>query len=250
MKKVVCTAALALVAVMGAYAGGQTVEPAATSDWTGGHIGMNVGGTWQRGTTYFDENFPGFPMTTDSFIVEQSGGVAGAQLGYDWQLGKKTVIGVETDFDWSGLKGTHKDNSVVVGDNPATLTTSQKVTWVGTVRPIFGFLPSHNWLLFATGGFAYGHIRDSANTDFRPNGGTNHYIASREVTQCGWTIGGGGKWKFRKHWSANVLYLYYDLGEAQALALPATSNPPHRVTNKWTSDANVVRLGVDYHFSA
>lgn len=250
MKKMICTAALALVAATGAYAGGQTMEPAAASDWTGGHIGVNAGGTWQRGITTFDENFPGFPMREDTLAVKQRGGVAGVQLGYDWQLGKITVIGVETDFDWSGLKGSHKDNSTLANTNPGTLTTSQKVTWLGTVRPIFGFLPMHNWLLYVTGGFAYGHIKDSADTDFRGNGGTLHYPGSREATQCGWTAGGGGKWKFDKHWSANLLYLYYDLNEGQASGFPApAANPPHFVRYRWTSDANVVRLGVDYHFA-
>lgn len=251
MKKMVCTAALALVAATGAYAGGQTMETAAASDWTGGHIGVNAGGTWQRGITTFDENFTTFAMREDTLVVEQRGGVAGAQLGYDWQLGDKTVIGVETDFDWSGLKGSHSDGSVVVGSSQAIQSTTQKITWIGTVRPILGFLPLHNWMLYVTGGFAYGHIKDNADTDFRQSGGTLHYPASREATQCGWTAGGGGKWKFSNHWSANLLYLYYDLNEGQALGLPAPSaNPPHFVRYKWTSDANVVRLGVDYHFSA
>ncbi len=109
----------------------------------------------------------------------------------------------------------------------------------------------HNWLLYVTGGFAYGHIKDSADIDFRPYGGTLHYPASREATQTGWTAGAGGKWKFHKHWSANLLYLYYDLNEGQATGVPTpTANPPHFVRYRWTSNANVVRLGMDYHFSA
>ena len=251
MKKIVCTAALALVATMGAYAGGQTAEPAAASDWTGGHIGMNVGGTWQRGITTFDENFTTFAMREDTLAVKQGGAVAGAELGYDWQLGEKTVIGVETDFDWSGLRGTHTDGSTLANTTPGILSTTQKITWFGTVRPIFGFLPLHNWLLYVTGGFAYGHIKDNADTDFRETGGTLHYPGSREATQCGWTAGAGGKWKFHKNWSANLLYLYYDLNEGQAFSLPAPStNPPNFVRYRWTSNANVIRLGMDYHFSA
>ncbi len=63
-------------------------------NWTGAYIGINAGYGFGR------SKWDGLPA---SFDVK--GGMAGGQLGYNWQFGQ-FVYGVEGDGDWSDLRGT------------------------------------------------------------------------------------------------------------------------------------------------
>lgn len=248
MKKILCVAGLALAICGSVYAGGQSIEPAApVSSWTGLYVGLNGGYTWANADTDFT-GAGGLVLVPSTVPVHQTGGLFGAQLGYDWQLGEKVVIGMETDIDWSGLKGSSVLNGTANGVGiPDGLTASQKTTYVGTIRPILGFLPMSDWLIYATGGGAYAHMNDSANTVTA----AASYPSSRSVTQWGWAVGGGTEYKFTDTWSGGLMYLFYDLDDVKATgtAVPAGATA-FTVLNRFTSSANVIRADVNYRFSA
>jgi outer membrane immunogenic protein len=75
-------------------------------------IGGNVGGGWgHRDVTYA----PNDPVAGDLFTpghsfetprspsFDVSGVIGGAQLGCNYQFNRNWLVGVETDFDWSGM---------------------------------------------------------------------------------------------------------------------------------------------------
>src|SRR5690242_12114222 len=58
----------------------------------------------------------------------------GLQAGYNWQFSSQWVAGVETDFDWSDIKGTGTSNFKIGGGPtsvgvPSNFTVSQDVKW-------------------------------------------------------------------------------------------------------------------------
>ncbi len=96
-----------------------------------------------------------------------------------------------------------------------------------------------SWLPYVTGGFAWGHVRYTAD-DFQP---TNS--ATGSATATGWTVGGGIEYAITQHWSVKAEYLHIDLGSKTIDALPAFTLR-HLVSVKTT--AEIGRFGVNYRF--
>ena len=194
------------------------------------------------------------------------------QLGYNWQLNRNWVVGLETDFDWSGMKGSGSVSGTAVGPGPTffpfTNTMTERVDWFGTVRARLGYLPTNNLLTYFTGGFAYGRIHDSGNDVFAigilsggpgPTGftcvaaGAPCFSGSSTTTGTGWTVGAGFEYMFVKNWSVKGEYLYVNLGShsltqtAVAVTAPATI-PSSFNANYSTTAFNIARFGLNYHF--
>ena len=62
--------------------------------WTGLYLGVNGGGGWGNST-----------WTGSSTGLQHLGRPVRRQLGYNWQFGQ-TVLGLETDIQWSDIKGS------------------------------------------------------------------------------------------------------------------------------------------------
>ena len=80
--------------------------------WSGAYVGINAG--YGFGKSQWTDSASG--ASTNIFDI--NGGLAGGTAGYNWQSGG-WVYGLETDFDWSGIKG-----SASVGTCGGTCTTS------------------------------------------------------------------------------------------------------------------------------
>ena len=80
--------------------------------WSGWYSGGNVGGGWTRGNVTYSPNDPasvdffgfGNDALGDSF--KSSSAVGGLQMGYNYQFNRNWLVGFETDFDWTGMKGS------------------------------------------------------------------------------------------------------------------------------------------------
>ena len=128
----------------------------------------------------------------------------------------------------------------------------QKLEWFGTFRGRGGFLFSPTMLLYATGGLAYGSLKtDITLGGFTPAGVPVFAAVSGSNTRVGWTIGGGGEWKFSPNWSAKLEYLYMDIGRTSNTAF-LTTGPGTGVGVNLTSRVtdNIFRGGINYQFSA
>jgi outer membrane immunogenic protein len=199
--------------------------------WCGWYIGGNVGGSWGYARSNFSAT--GFPSVfSDS--THPDGVIGGGQLGYNWQFGNNWVIGIETDIQGSG----QRDAVTLAAVGPVTLTQTDKETWFGTTRGRLGFTAGDgNWLLYGTGGVAYGDV-NSAFTLTTPIGSGT---VSDSTTRVGWTAGAGFEYMFLPRWSFKAEYLYMDLGSTN-FALPFT------ITQNVHFYDNIARVGINYHF--
>jgi outer membrane immunogenic protein len=144
-------------------------------------------------------------------VGEPSGLLGGGQVGYNWQSGQ-FVFGAETDIQFSGADDTFAPWKF---SNP----------WFGTLRGRAGVAFS-NVLLYATLGLAYGELK-------------GEFLGLSETkTEVGWAGGVGAEYGFAPNWSARVEYLYMDLA-SRNFSITGTDNGLH---------ANMLRLGVNYHF--
>jgi outer membrane immunogenic protein len=247
--------------------------------WTGFYIGGNIGGGWGSR----DADYAGNDPLAQNFLLpinqgippasfKTSGALGGIQLGYNRQFSGKWLVGVETDFNWSGLKGSGSSSAVFIGNvfGPSTQTGAldEHVKWFGTVRVRLGYLPTNNLLTYITGGFAYGKVERSGSytTDEVGNfysgtlGGVSIncigpgvcFAGSSSEIAAGWALGGGFEYALSKNLSLKADYLYVNL-DASALTESATNLAPGQTPSTFSvnfnrASFNVARLGLNYHF--
>ncbi|HEY1472539.1 MAG TPA: outer membrane protein [Pseudolabrys sp.] len=190
--------------------------------WTGFYFGLNGGYAWGR-SSWSDPLF-----TPGSGSFNTSGGLLGGQLGYNWQTGP-FVFGIETDADWTNIKGSTAGlGGVCLADGAGVCQTKQD--WFGTTRGRIGYAFGR-LMPYVTGGAAYGDIKALEAT------------GNATQTRFGWTAGGGVEYSLDRNWSAKLEYLHLDLGTATlfgaAAGTPSLSVP---VTD------DLVRAGINYHW--
>jgi outer membrane immunogenic protein len=134
--------------------------PAPVFNWTGFYFGGHVGYGW--GDTVVGGDVDGF--------------LGGVQLGYNWQLSRNWVFGVEAD-----ISGTDLNNAF-----PA------HVDYLGTLRARVGYTWDRT-MLYGTGGLAWNRAS----------------VAGFHDTDTGYALGAGIEWAFAPNWSAKVEYMYY-----------------------------------------
>jgi outer membrane immunogenic protein len=229
--------------------------PLVVDEWTGWYVGLNLGGSFGRSRTSYNDPDPAFvPFTTSQ---NMDGVLGGAQIGYNVQFNRNLVAGLEADFQGTGQRGsatfppiTEVFGAILTTTLTTTGTLTQKMPWFGTVRGRLGVEPSSNLLLYVTGGLAYAQIRSTAaiNLVAMTPGGTFTAAASSSVNndRAGWTGGFGAEWMFAKQWSAKVEYLYMDFGHIND-GFTGVGTLAALGINSHVTD-NVVRAGVNLHF--
>jgi len=144
-------------------------------NWTGFYAGVNGGYAFGTRGIAFSPNDPtaafltcggGFGGGTcpPATSMDVKGGLGGLQLGYNWQPTPYALIGIETDFNWSGIKRAVASTfqwGGLPGGSPAAFAADQNIKWFGTLRGRLGWLPANNFLIYVTGGFAYGRVDES-----------------------------------------------------------------------------------------
>ena len=230
--------------------------------WTGLYVGVNAGYGWgnnKSSNSFAPETDPTDPdPEVDEFFIlshpKLSGGfVGGGQIGYNYQFSPWLVAGIETDFQGTSLKGQSSGAGASTNspDHVLVATASSRLNWFGTVRGRIGVTPfDPHFLLYGTGGFAYGKVRRGITTaDFEPEGDNDFGAAAFSNTRTGWTAGGGVEWAFLPGWSAKVEYLYTDLGGATTLLVPEGTGPIFNTFNIPATRFHTVRAGLNYHFN-
>jgi outer membrane immunogenic protein len=250
-------------------------------NWTGFYVGINGGYSWGRANTNISGGSPLAPLfpipVFASFGRSVDGGIAGGQIGYNWQVDRKWVLGLEGDLQWSGERSStflslvgprYNSNGIGIPVGPAgpdfnsiitqTANLAHDLRWFATFRGRAGVLVDPQTLLYATGGLAVGEFRYSAQTTtsiqvFGPGGAGvipagpplvfAGAAASSSDTRVGWTVGAGVERKFSPNWSGKLEYLYMDFGSktyfSGTLNQASVSFRDH-----------VARAGINYQFTA
>lgn len=202
------------------------MAPVPVFTWTGFYVGVNLGYSFGG-----SNNGNGFgvvlPPATAQHIGPLAGGNGsgkgingGLQAGYNWQMGS-LVAGLETDIQLAGIRGNgNPAGAMGIGNNGAAqfvaATSNSRIDWFGTLRGRLGFTVAPTFLLYATGGLAYGGVKNSVTPVFvNTTGGSLLGITtSTNSTKLGWTAGAGAEYAFSQNWSAKLEYLYTDLGSS------------------------------------
>lgn len=211
--------------------------PVMTYNWTGCHIGGNLGGVISQDTTI---GTSGVPLDFSS-----AGFVGGGQVGCDYQFASGWVAGAEGRAAWTSLQNTHAASvvSFITGARvPSQFTVRNDYLASATAR--LGHTFSDHWLLFVRGGAAWTNEKvDDAFVNFvgipsDPRG---------TLARTGWTAGAGVEWAFASHWSASLEYNYYDFGDTGTTLVDSTNGTTVTVSNL-KDKIHAATVGVNYHF--
>jgi opacity protein-like surface antigen len=211
-------------------------EAARQVRWSGPHVGASGGG----GKGHSNQTDRGFfnpfgggggggtgPVGDGSFSL--NGGLIGGGGGYDLQYAQ-WVFGLEADYSWADINGS----SGGCGAAFISHTCSTGVDSLGTFRGRIGYPlgADGSWLLYATGGLAYGELKGSDSL----------FNASGSEFRAGYTVGGGVEKALAQHWTVKGEYLYVDLGHA------ALFNAAPGVPETVSFTSNIFRVGMNYKF--
>lgn len=205
-------------------------------NWTGCYVGVEGGGNWGRAeSTTVASPVPaevGLPITNP---VQMSGGMVGATIGCNYQIGH-FIVGMEGDTSWTNASGSAFD---IAPFTPTTVDTFQE-HWFSTVRGRVGYAWDRT-LLYATGGLALaGTQLNICNND--------GICVSDSQTRAGWVIGAGVEYAFAGNWSGKLEYLHADFGGKDYIS-PLIELGGHTfVTRSIGLTDDQVRIGVNYRF--
>jgi outer membrane immunogenic protein len=254
----------------------------AVYNWTGFYIGGNVGYSWGRANTdllgsarvqvfrtagpdlVFDSGPVGAGLSNTSNV---NGWIGGFQAGYNWQQGS-WLFGIEADIQASGERGDQFLSFVIPafvaplaqGVTPATTVTiaaEHRLNWFGTLRGRLGVLPTDRFVLYVTGGLAYGELESNYLVTL---GALGPVAVGSKTTKAGYVVGAGIEGALWDNWTAKAEYLYMDLGTFDVAGASATTNllntPSAGFNTVTTFNAsastrftdNIFRVGLNYHF--
>src|SRR5579864_6561003 len=189
--------------------------------WTGCYVGGNAG--WIGGEDRLTLSPGGSLLTSvtaadravNTHTHEPHGSAfnGGAQAGCNLQIRQNWLIGVEGDFNWSGLR----EKSFTPYDFIPFATTPgarwdahneavwKSLNWFSTIRARFGYV----WdsvLFYPTAGLAIARI--GGRFDYLDTVFGFEFAGSEAHTRIGPAIGGGVEWAFARNWSVKTEYLY------------------------------------------
>lgn len=214
----------------------------------GWYVGGNVGwGVYD--TAFSDRN--GLKDTLDSGLPDNVDGrkhgvVGGAQGGYNWQSGC-SLLGIETDWSWSGLKTSEFLTDGDAGTQD-TLNVENRLRWFGTTRARAGVVVD-NLLLYVTGGLAYANFR--RNYAYFQDGPAHTNVFSSNNTKLGWAAGAGAEWALANNWTLKGEFLYMSF-EGDRVNAAGDGNGIGNAGVSYRLDSNdsvwVSRIGLNYRF--
>lgn len=191
--------------------------PAPVFTWTGFYLGLNAGYGWGS-----------FTNGSEQLFGKPSGFTGGITGGFNWQAAQNFVLGLEGDWDLTGVKNTNQ--LPFFGFNG-----QGKLNSLATVRARAGFAADRA-LVYLTGGLAMGSVSNNVN-DWR----AVPFFGSSSSFQAGFALGAGLEYAFTDHVSARAEYMFTSLASKELF----TFSPD------WVnSGLNVsqIRAGVNYRF--
>lgn len=244
--------ALALTAFGGPEPSGKEMKQVAPApppecNWTGFYIGLNVGGQFGHSEI---KDLDGYATDDpgNKWGFDESGVVAGGQLGYNFQW-NWLVLGAEADLGYMNLDGrgvSHFD-AVEFGSDTHGETSSDFYT---TIRGRLGVAFGH-WLFYATGGGIGVNLETRVidNCDVFPCG-DELLNAGKTEFDWGWTAGGGIEYMFGCHWTLKAEYLRYQLSDQNFSGVPTFHGAPDSTVHFTGigTEGNIIRAGLNYKF--
>jgi outer membrane immunogenic protein len=229
MKTLLSMSTVAAVLAFGATAANAEGWPAGPANWTGFYVGGQAGYSWQPAdgdeAVSFDRNLDGtygdsFPNFSPGFCggaptsatpasgcrKDNDGALWKVHAGYDYQF-SDTVDGIVVGGVLEGGKAYLADNVTAYSTTPAVYRIGARLKETAALRGRAGYSFSTGTLIYATGGGAYGKIRNSFSTS---NGVNTFTTSGAKKDAWGYTYGGGIEQKVGP-FSVGALYLFTSL---------------------------------------
>ena len=238
-----------------------------TGPYVGGQLGYTFGSNDKNETIEFDTNLngsfddtvrtgaganafsPGFCSGTATGTAPTSAcrdddddGISGAiHAGFDYQMGN-LVIGVVGEYGRTSVR----DSVSAFSTTPASYTMTRELRDNGSLRARLGFAAGDT-LAYATGGIAWGRIRNS----FATSNTVNTFTGNGDESAWGYRVGAGIEQRISPSFSVGLLYTYTSL-EADEYRVraggPAPATNPFILVNAAGTDFR--RSGTDFDTQA
>ena len=235
--------------------------PVAVYSWTGCYVGGNFGYAKQRDRSHLagtDTDGGGFGAeladrsTPAIFDSRFRGGIGGGQVGCNYQTGS-FVWGIEADIDSSNSRGTQGQVNLPQPPFPArsaiSTTVSNKLDWMGSVRGRLGYTLTERWMVYATGGLAYGETEQSITSSCPTCAPARLLTTTSDRRGSGTIFGWGSEYSLTNNLSLQTETAYFDLGRNTTVPLVynygASTSSVIATTKErgWTT-----RIGFNYKF--
>lgn len=184
---------------------------------------------------------PGIENPNSEGNIDLEGGLFGAQVGYNFDLGNGMMGGLVADYSSAKLDGsTCADDDDCIGDDPGHTYAEASTDWLSTVRGKLGFA-SEGMFVYLTGGIAMSRATSTVTN----LSGADSFDLTESADMTGWTAGAGLNFKVAENVDMGIEYLYVDLGEADF-----DYEWPIDVTGGAEGDLKmqVVRASMNYNF--
>jgi opacity protein-like surface antigen/outer membrane receptor protein involved in Fe transport len=209
--------------------------PAPDFDWTGFYVGAYVDNAWSHTGARTIDNVSG---GSAGFKTDGSRWGGGVQIGFDYMMPSRLVLGVVADMSSGGTRTTTIADASGVSAEQTTVFDSE------TVRGKIGYA-ADNVLFYATGGFAWSNdqfVRTQLTGTV--NGATAGTDEAVNKGLVGWTAGGGIAYAFAQNWNVFAEYRHTGFGSSNF------SLPFSQLTTSATTSVSAVELGVNYKFTS
>jgi opacity protein-like surface antigen len=211
------------------------VPPSANYDWTGFYIGGH--GEFSRSST----DGSTINLATGATASPVNGSLpnwhGGIQLGFDYMMPSRVLLGVEADVTSGGTKITTTTDAFGTASKQATVFDSE------TVRGRLGYA-FNNVLLYGTAGWAW-----SSNQYVRTQltGTLNNATAGADEAvnkyRSGWTAGAGISVASAQNWNVFAEYRFTSFGSTTVVL------PLSELSTTSTTKVSAIDFGVNYKFS-
>ena len=192
-------------------------------NWSGLYFGGFVGGAHGLWTVDFFRN------NNHGHAEEGEDGFAGGGwIGYNYQLDRNWIIGVEAD-----LGATKAEQSNNVFDNDTSLS---KFDSFGSVRGRLGYVYDR-MMVFGTAGLAFADITN----EIQKGQNAGEQVVLDNDWQTGFALGAGVEYAFNAHWFGRAEYQYANFGTVTLIN--ADGNRA-----EMQNELHQLRVGVSYKF--
>lgn len=204
--------------------------------WTGPYVGVSIGRDAGNSTWTSTGAFGG----ADRDTLTHDHTAIGGQTGYNYQIGRHFLIGLEASLHGTDQSAGHGYTGGEGYSGATAIGVSNKTA--GDVSARAGVVAGHV-LFFGKVGYGFAHYNYTATLQTSEDGGTTDYAGS--TTRSGVLFGGGLEFGVTRHVSIVGEYDHASYG-TKTITLTGTDNSTFAPAIGQTADN--FKVGINYRF--
>lgn len=209
------------------------IVAAPAQNWTGWYLGAFVGYSWGNNTpSVSSDHWEGSSFGGPDLRMD--GALLGAQVGYDWQVAPRVVVGLAADLAWAGVHGATSFHNI-------QMTKDMKM--LGNLDARAGYLITPQTMAYVLGGLSVARFSSDINTI----GWSSGLAGSEGSTKWGWNIGGGLESKLSSQWSIFGDARYFKFNDSSTPVIYSGGEGQGTIANVSTRNAySAFRIGLNW----